>query len=473
MRPADILVIGAGTAGMPCAIAAAQAGAHVVVVEKTDDLGGTLNLSAGSMAAAGTRRQRERGIEDTVEEHLADLERIGGGLADPTILRRAAELAPDAIDWLDELGFAFDDPCPVIYHGYEPYGKSRVYWGKNLARSAIEVMEPLWTAEVERGAITPLFGHALIDLIVEDDAVVGARARDAEGVVIDIHAPAVVLATGGYGANPELYAELTPDAPRLVSATRAASTGDGLTVARAHGGAIRQSDLRIATPGGIEQEPGSGLCDWWDGFANLDADDRPPREIHVNVHGRRFIAEDDPSPHRRHVALSEQPDRSLWVVFGEAALDGSPLVLQWSADELRRRAREGRYCWTADDPATLATLAGIDPDGLATTIVEWNAAVDAGHDPLGRRNPGPRIEAPLYALRTHATALFTFAGLRVDADLRVLDETDTPLPGLYAAGEIIGGATTSGGAFCTGMLVTPAIAFGRDLGRRLGATVRA
>ena len=458
---------------MPCAITAAQAGARVIVVEKSTELGGTLNLSAGSMAAAATRRQRERGIDDSVGEHLADLERIGGGLADPDILRRAAELAPGAIDWLDELGFAFDDPCPVIYHGYEPYEKARVYWGKNLARSAIEVMQPLWTAAVERGAITPLFGHALVDLIVEDDAVVGVRARDAEGVVIDLHAPAVVLATGGYGANPELYAEFTPNSPRLVSATRATSTGEGLVIARTYGAAIRPSDLRIATPGGIEQEPGSGVSDWWDGFANLDADDRPPREIHVNVHGHRFVAEDDPSPHRRHIALSEQPERSLWVVFGEASLDGTPLVPQWSAEDLRTRAAEGLYCWTADDPARLATLAGVEPAGLTATIDEWNIAVDAGHDPLGRRNPGPRIEAPFYALRTYATALFTFAGLRVDTDLRVLDETGDPLPGLYAAGEIIGGATTSGGAFCTGMLVTPAIAFGRDLGRRLGATVRA
>jgi fumarate reductase flavoprotein subunit len=262
------------------------------------------------MAAAGTRRQRERGIEDSVDEHLADLDRIGGGLADPDILQRSVELAPIAIDWLDELGFAFDDPCPIIYHGYEPYGKPRVYWGRNLARSAIEAMEPLWDSEVARGTITPLYGHTLVDLIVEHGAISGVRVHDRPGVEREINASAVVLASGGYGANPDLYAEFTPNAPRLISAARAASTGDGLVIARRHGAAIRTSELRIATPGGIEQEPGSGLCDWWDGFANLDANDRPPREIHVNVHGRRFVAEDDPSPHRRHVALAEPPERS-------------------------------------------------------------------------------------------------------------------------------------------------------------------
>ncbi|MEZ5101605.1 MAG: FAD-binding protein [Thermoleophilia bacterium] len=239
-------------------------------------------------------------------------------------------------------------------------------------------------------------------------------------------------------------------------------------LARRVGAAIRGTDVTLAVAGGIEQEPLSGRSDWWDGHALLDPQARPPRELQVNARGERFHAEDDPSPARRLRALLEQPDQAAWLVFDEAALQGAPLVPAWSRRDLIERSATGRYAWAAPDVPTLARRAGIDPEGLVRTIETWNVAVRTGDDPLGRRDPWPPIAtSPVYAIRTCAVTLATPAGLAVDAELRVLRDDGEPIPGLYAAGEVLGAAATSGDGPCAGMPLTSALTFGRLLGERL------
>ena len=446
----------------------ADAGGRALVIEKTDEVGGTLHLSAGSLSAAGTKRQRDRGIEDDAALHAEDVMRITNGAANERLVRLATQEAGATVDWLDDLGYAFDETSPVIYHGYEPYSRARVYYGDDLARSVYKVLRPLWDDHVKAGNIEVRLDTEMIDLIVENEAVVGVRTRFGNAVE-DVRAPAVVLMTGGYGSNPEMFAELTPGSPHLVSATRASSTGQGIEIARKHGAAVVGSDNYLGTIGGIEQEPGSGRTDWWGSFANVDPSDRRPREIYVNARGERYVAEDDTSAHVRQSALLDQPDRKVWAVFDETALaDGASIVPQWDAAGVRQAAAEGKCAWVAASILELASSTGIDAAGLEKTVSAWNEAVETGRDPLGRRNPTHPVSAPpFYALLTHPTSLFTFAGLDVDEDLRVLTEAGRPIPGLYAAGEAIGGAATTGGAFCTGMLVTPAISFGRIIGRCL------
>jgi fumarate reductase flavoprotein subunit len=123
----DIVVCGAGTAGLPCAIAAAEAGATVAVIEKDDQVGGTLHISSGQMSAAETRIQRAREIEDTTDAHFDDVMRLGHRKNDPALVRLAVEEAPRTIDWLEELGFPFPDDVPIIFHGHEPYSTPRTY----------------------------------------------------------------------------------------------------------------------------------------------------------------------------------------------------------------------------------------------------------------------------------------------------------------------------------------------------------
>jgi succinate dehydrogenase/fumarate reductase flavoprotein subunit len=473
----DVVIVGAGTAGIPCALAAADQGARVCVVEKEADVGGTLHVSGGHMSAGGTRRQRERGITDSPERHLADLLRITRGTINREIARVAVEEAPHTLDWLDDLGFPFEAVTPSLVFGHEPYDTPRTYWGANAAKDILATLRPEWERRVQDGAITLLAEHTLEDLLVESGEVVGVRVRGADGVV-ELRAGTVALTTGGYASNPELFAERTGKPFPLVSVAPLASQGEGIVAAERIGAAFRGADLQLPTAAGIAAPRGSGRSDYWAAFPNLMAPDRPPREIYVDAAGRRFLNEDDQSPDHRERVMHDLPNTEWWVIFDDASIDdGAALVPNWGGAGLRAKAAEGDVAWVSDDLRELARMAGIDPHGLMRTVAGYNEAVRSGHDPLGRTSlKHPVARPPYYALLISATTFITFGGLAIDAEQRVLDDRGRPIPGLYAAGEIIGAAATSGNAFCGGMLVTPALSLGRRLGRAIGraaATVAA
>jgi fumarate reductase flavoprotein subunit len=467
----DLIVVGGGTAGMVCAITAAERGARVVVIEKTEDFGGTLHLSSGQLSAAGTRRQRAHGIEDSPDHHFEDVMALGHGKADPALLRLAVDEAPHTIDWLDELGFEFVPNTPALYYGHEPYSRPRTYWGPEGGRSVLRALTPRWIALAgEGGPITALFGHRAEELVRDGAAVVGVRATGPDGAV-EVRAPATVLATGGYAANHAFFAERTPGAGRLISACRRSSTGDGIAMALDAGGVFRGAEHHLPTVGGFEPQPGSGYAGEPAQFAILNPASWPARAIHVNQRGERFLAEDHFGPDRRERAVAEQPDAQVWVVFDDASLaDGRSFHPMLSADLVRQLADYGIYAWTAWDLASLATRAGVDGPGLERTVADWNRAVADGDDRLGVRQPGPPIAtAPFYAFLISPVVVITFGGIAVDGELRVLDEAGEPIAGLYAAGEVLGASSTGGDAFCGGMAATPALSFGRILGRRLAS----
>jgi fumarate reductase flavoprotein subunit len=468
----DVVVVGAGTAGLPLAITAAEQGLLVAVVDAADEIGGTLHVSAGHMSAAGTRRQQAAGIlDDTPELHYADVMRISGGHADPSLVRLAVEEAPRTIDWLDDLGFPFDPGTPAVYYGHEPYSRPRTHWGIGNGRAILDTLRVPWQALVDRGRIVPLLGHRCEGLLEDAGSVTGVRLDNGER----LRGTATVLATGGYGANAALFEALTPGAPRLVTNAVPTSDGSGIELARSVGARLRGGEHHTPRLGLLEIPAGSGRTDFWSAMAHLTAVERPPREIWVNSLGRRFVAEDLTDVTAHEHAVRGQPGEEFWIVFDDAAVDdGGPLVRQWSADELRARAGTPEIpLWFATDVRGLARLAGVDSDGLAATVEDFNAAVAAGQDALGRVVlDHPVRTPPFYALRITAAVLCTFGGLSVDADLRVLGDDGTPIRGLYAAGEALGMAATSGRAFCGGMAVTPALSFGRILGQRLaGAAV--
>lgn len=483
----DIVVVGAGTAGIPCAIIAAQGGATVAVLEQDSRIGGTLHVSAGHMSGAGTRRQHDVGIDDdTVESHFEDVMRLSRGEADPVLVRVAVEEAPHAIDWLHDLGFRFDPETPTIYLGHDPYSRARTVWHAapaglehiplGRALGILETLQPLWDEQVAAGRIVPHLSTALTGLIVEGGAVVGVRAEGPVGP-LELRAPHTVIASGGYGSNPELFAELTPGRPRLVTNAWHTATGDGIVAARAAGAAIRGGEKHNYRLGMIEVEPGSGRGDLRKDFVNLSAAVRRPDEIWVNERGERFADETTHDITSQERTLFGQPNHRFWLVFDEAAVEGTqaPLPLLWDRDRLRAAADEGVFLWRDATVAGVAAKAGIDPAGLERTVAAYNArsAAGAAH-PLGRSGTdAPIARAPFYALSLPAGVLVTFGGIHVDGDLRALDTAGRPIPGLYAAGEVVGGGATSGIAFCGGMLITPALSFGRILGRTLSAAALA
>ncbi len=452
----DAVVVGSGPAGLTCAVALADRGGHVLLLEAADRIGGALHHSGGHLSAAGTRRQRERGIEDTAEEHLADIVRISFGTADTDLVRLAVEHAGETVDLLDAAGFEFAPDSPRIVHGHEPYSVPRTYYGIAQGRSVLQVLErqlAASTAQVRLGA-------RVTSLLVEDDVCVGVRIGEEE-----VRAASTVLCTGGFGADPDLFAEL--EGAPLVSAAAPTSTGDGLRLARTAGAAIVGQGSYIPTFGGLP--PADGIRVEWQQRPRLVATERPPWEIYVDRAGRRFVAEDEPSIDAKERALAHVSDLTFWMIFDAEAADASwPVVEGWERTDLDDRAGLLPGVHRADDLSALADLAGIDPDGLAASVATYNAGVAHGHDELGRQHlPAPIARAPFYALQNHGVTLITFCGVDVDTDLAVRRPDGSSLRGLYAAGEILGTAATSGHAFCGGMLLTPALTFGRLLGRAL------
>lgn len=468
----DVVVVGAGTAGLPCAITAAEGGARVLLVEKDAQIGGTLHISGGHMSAAGTRRQAERGIVDSPEEHLADIRRISKGTAREDLIQIQVRHAAETIDWLDDLGFNFAPETPRIIYGHEPYNTPRTYYGRDEGLSILEVLRK----ELERV-------QAAYDLTLWTNAPVTEIRQDAQGRVcgvtvfrdgrdIAIDARHVVLATGGFGSDPELFAEL--EGSPLVSAAYKTSTGDGIHLARALGAGLQGKGTYLPTFGGLPDPRTPGRANWGD--RQRLTRERPPFEIYVNRDGRRWVAEDEPSIDEKERALTQIPDQTFWTVFDDYALSQSTgpmeMIVGYGPDEVRAMMNKREGLHSADTLEELAALAGINPANLVETVARYNDAVARGVDEeFGRKHlPAPIAQPPFYAIRNHGITLVTFVGLDIDDTFTVRTEAGERIEGLYAIGEVIGAGATCGNSFCSGMLVTPALTFGRLLGRRLAAT---
>jgi glycine/D-amino acid oxidase-like deaminating enzyme len=468
----DVVVVGAGTAGIPCALAAAEAGARVLLVEKDERIGGTLHTSGGHLSAAGTRRQAAQGIHDDPENHLADVRRISHGLARDDLVRRAVALAASTVDWLEDLGFDFAPETPRIVYGHEPYGVPRTYYGRDGGLSILRVLKSLLNDAVSRGDIdlrtaTPVTG------LRSDPAgrVVGVTVWGRDGEQ-DVDAGVVVLATGGFAADAEVFAEI--EGVPLVSAAHPTSTGDGLLLARTVGAAVAGQGTYLPTFGGLPHPTTPGRAQWSD-RPLLVATERPPWEVYVDRSGHRFVAEDEPSIDQKERALAKIADMTFWTVFDDhARRESVPVVLGWSPEDLASQAGRRAGVHAADDLTSLAGAAGIDPANLPTTVRDYNEALIAGRpDPLGRRHrPAPIAEPPFFALENHGITLISFAGLDVDASLAVRRPDRSVVAGLFAVGEVLGAGATCGNSFCGGMMLTPAVSLGRWLGAQLAVAAR-
>ena len=461
----DLLVIGAGTAGLMAALHAARAGAHVLLVEAANRVGGTLHLSAGHLSAAGSRLQAAKGIEDAPDAHFADVMRINGDSANPALVRLAVDNAADTLHWLLDEGLEVLSDHPIFYKGHEPYQTPRTCWGPDNGRSILKVLTALLDDDIASGRISLWLETRLEALRTDaDGAVTGARVRQ-NGKTVEIEAAATLLATGGYAASQTVFAELNPGVPFHGGAWPEAR-GEGLAAARALGAGLAHKGSYLPIFACIEHPGAPG------GYSAATITNplvRQPWELYLNDRGERFFAEDQPSCDHREHALAAQPGMRFWAVWDSAIQAAAPPF--FLASELQARIGHSPDYLRADSLEGLAEAAGIDSATLEATLSAYNEALANGApDPMGRTHrPAPVAQPPFYAVRHHAWSILGFAGLTADTSLNVTRADGLPIPGLFAAGEILGFGQTSGTAFCSGMSLTPALTFGRLLGQRLGA----
>lgn len=466
----DLIVVGAGTAGLPAAITAARRGGRVLIIEQNRQIGGTLWISGGQMSAANTRVQASLGIRDSAQLHLDDIARISGGTVNLDLAGLAVKHAGGSVDWLMSNGLEITKEGPTTGTGHEPYGERRVHAPIERGLSTLRVLESMFANTAHE-----LLLETTVEELVETPTgmVSGVVARRRDGTRLEFMARNVLLATGGHNGSPELFEQIT-GVPLFRRAAIATNTGAGINLARQVGGFTRGGENYLCDFGSIPlnfEWPSPEMA-----RSVHHPDRRLPWEIYVNLNAERFVREDEPSVHKRELALLKQPQQRYWTIFDNSIRAESPPLVRWgppslsmlSSDELKGLFKTSPAFVSAESLEGLADKTGLNGSTLVDTIKRYNLAQETGGDWLGRQHmPRSISEPPFFAICHQGSTLVSFAGIAVDDQLRVVRENGASVPNLYAAGEVLGFGSLSGRAYCGGMGVTPAITFGRVLGGRI------
>ncbi len=465
----DYVIIGAGTGGLPAAIFALRRGAKVLLLDAAQDVGGTLHVAFGQISGAGTVLQKAKGIVDSPDRHFDDVMRLSNNLADRDVVRLCVDNAPATLDWLLNKGLVAlpDHPVTGESPGRPGYSVPRYLWGANAGKDILTVIRKELAPEVASGRVTIMLDTRASKFLVSGTgAVEGVRAVTGGTVETDYRGRHVILATGAYSNNPNLFEKLL-GGPAYVGAANPFALGDGLEMVTAIGGTLRGHELH---------RPGSGSIlsgDRWPARAysrfNITPSERLPWEIYVNNLGQRYVREDDTSSNARELELRKQPAFRYAIVFDDAILNESPPgIAGWDRDRIRSHFDTHSMFKSAPTIEALARKAGVDAAGLVQTVKDYNAGVKSGKDPFGRTHmPRPIAKAPFYAIIHHGSSATSSVGVVVDKELRVTRADGKPVPNLYAIGEVLGSGVTLGNAFTPGMMLTPALTFGKLLGERL------
>ena len=451
----DVVVIGGGLAGHCASLAAAEAGASVVLIEKTAHYGGSSIQSGGSFAFSNTADQCAVGVTDSDELFARDMISSSGEKADVAQVRLYLKHQHETHAWLKRQG--------VVFHRVSLSSNTSV--PRTHPTHPRQCIDALHERVRKNRNIVYLHTTPMTRLVTEAGVVVGVEvARGGRSVGIRA-ARGVVLATGGFARNRELIAKYASHLLAAPSFGGAGNTGDGMAAASTLGAGLLDMEFLTATFGmAINRYPD----------LSVDADDEPLLRmaiyrgaIVVNLHGKRFA--DESISYKTLGALTlAQPRAVVFQIFDQPIMDQS--VPEPTVNDLRGALEKGAIKQAASI-RELAEKIGLDPGAIQNSVDRYNQDVKAiGHDgEFGRRNLGkgwgtliPIETPPFYILPCSAGVLATYCGVRVDTSMRVLDRHGAPLPGLYAAGETTGGF--HGVGYVSGTAQGKAAIFGRIAG---------
>lgn len=447
-----IVIVGAGACGLSAALAARESGAEVLVLERDATPFGNTSMSQGTVCAAGTRSQREQGVEDDAATFYADIMLQSENRADPAIARHVAQHSGPSLDWLID---QHDIPL-AINREWSGFGHSRPRMHFNPSRTGAELHGALLRAAEAAGAdivtdaqVTDLFADA-------DGTVTGVRIRRPDGTTEDIGCQALILASNGFGAN---HAMVERFAPAMASARYfgwEGNHGDGILWGMELGAAV--GDMTATQNFGALAEP-SGI------MLSFEAFDEGC--IQVDRDGRRFSNElmDISGQGDRVAAL---PGEISWVVLDERV---HRRLLELPEYREAQGFGASRQAATID---ALAAATAMSAEVLRETFAEIAASAASGKaDRFGRVfPPEATFAAPYYAIRVGCALLHTLGGLIIDTEARVLRPDRTRFANLFAAGGCarnIAGPTSSG--YLPGSGLCFAITLGRTAGQSAAAIV--
>lgn len=460
---ADVVVVGAGGAGMTAAITAAAEGKSVVILESQSMVGGNSVRATGGMNAGKTVYQDENefgesaGVEKTLKtaaEKYADNETItalaktvseqwaayqanptgyfdsvelmeldtmigGKGINDPELVETLCANSADAIDWLDEHG--------ITLHDVSSFGGAsvkRIHRPVNAEGKTVSVgsyMIPLLQENCEKAGVKMMLDTTANEILTDaNGAAVGVKATGASGETVTVNAKAVVLATGGFGANLDMVVKYKPELKGFMTTNAPGIQGQGIEMAQAIGAATVDMD-QIQIHPTVEANTAALITEGLRGDG----------AILINEEGKRFI---DEVGTRDVVSAAEiaQTGSYSWLVVDQAMADASSVIQGY--------IKKG-YTVTGSTYEELGKAMGVDAAAFAETMEKWNGYVEAKNDPdFGRTSfANPLNTAPYYAVKVTAGVHHTMGGLKINANTEVLNEKGEVIPGLFAAGEVTGG----------------------------------
>lgn len=442
----DVIVLGAGQAGLTAAIAATEQGCSVLILERQDYAGGSTAMSSGLTAYACTPEQEALGIQDSLDLLREDILATGHYRNDPDLVEEYCQRQQETYAWLTGMGVV--------------YGHIHAASGQSVPRShptnPSTMIDVLLAQALANGAVIQYRTRA-IELMYDLEQVKGVVA-ECNGRISEFPARAVVIATGGFSRNRELLEKFVPHMAPAVKGGAPGSQGDGLLMAWKIGADFRDTPFVKGTfgiyPGDDPRESGTGILAVYKGA------------IAVNNEGHRFIREDLPYKVLGDACL-QQPGHTAYQIFDKDVMASEDVDVDIYSFSGRLATGLVR---SAPSIRELADLIGIPSTNLEETVLEYNeVAAGLKSDPLGRQHLSgavgklkPLDSPPYYAHWSTSSVLATYCGLTIDPATRVLDVHGSPIPGLYAAGEVTGGF--HGDGYVTGTSIGKAGVFGRLAG---------
>jgi len=486
----DVVVVGAGGAGMTAAIEAIDAGMQVVIIESQAMVGGNSVRSTGGLNAAKTPLQDENEFDEAagVEKQLAaaaenyaedetitalaatvqeqwdawqenpegyfdtpelfELDTMIGGKAlnDIDLVKTLVENSADAITWLDSIGA----PLPSV-SSFGGASVKRIHRpvdeeGKTISVGSFIV--PILQQNLTDRGVEVMLETTATSILTEDGAAVGVEAVGPSGEKVTINADAVVLATGGFGANLEKVVEEKPELDGFMTTNAPGILGQGIEMAQAIGAdTVDMEQIQIHPT--VQADTASLITEGLRGDG----------AILVNEEGLRFT---DEVGTRDAVSAAEiaQTNSHSYLIVDQAMVDASSVIQGY--------INKG-FTTEGETYAELAEALGIDADAFTKTMEDWNSYVEAKEDPdFGRTSfASPLDTAPFYAINVTAGIHHTMGGLKIDTDAEVLDTEGNVIAGLFAAGEVTGGV--HGANRLGGNAVADFVVFGRIAGQNAAA----
>lgn len=422
---ADVIVIGAGGAGLAAAVSAHQNGASVIVIEKMPIVGGNTIICGASYNAVDPSRQKPLGIEDSTDKHFKQTYEGGDKLGKPEMIRVLVDNAYPAIQWLEGLGMEFRDITFTVLGGLWPRAHKPVMpLGTGFITTYMDYINSNDDIEV-------LVDTKAVKIIKENGRVTGVVADTPENKITFKANKGVVIATGGFSSNIAMrdkYNKMWPELTRMKTTNHAGAMGDGLILAEAVGANLIGLEHIQLLPMG-DPETGSLL-----GNIEQNVENR----IFVNKNGNRFVDEGA----RRDVmtlALLNQEDSYMYIILDTHSYPSEDVKNNFneSMTELLSKGKAVK----ASSLEELAAKINVDPENLKNAVDSFNKSVDSGKpDLFGRTLYQDRIDKPpYYAGARKPTVHHTMGGIEINTEAQVLDKNGNIIPGLYAAGEVTGG----------------------------------